>query len=204
MKRAILFGLAMGLALVLFGCGSAIGSVGPVNLTDREKLLLSALSDKSFVFEYSLDTEKYPWMTVWVEEYRNGEKMDDEDVEMSCGAVAGGTLILTMPRTDGDAVMNAAISQSNPRITRDDLIPDLAESAKSSSCSWGEFPAAQIPESGKVPLVILRYNGEDRFVVLSDAFYRDYENHIDEIRDDDTVYIIGCTFSDAAPDETQP
>ena len=202
MKRAVLFGLALALAMVLFGCGSSTGSVGPVNLTDREKLFLSALSDKPFVFEYSLDTGKYPWMTVWVEEYRHGEKTDIEDVNMSCGTEAGGMLMLTMPRTDGDAVMNAAISQSTALFTRNDFIPDLAESAKKSSCSWGEFPAAQIPESGKAPLVILRYNGEGSFVVLSDTFYRDYENHIDEISDDDTVYIIGCTFSDIELNET--
>jgi hypothetical protein len=201
MRRAILSSLVLCLALFLFGCGQASNSVGPLKLTDREELLISALSERSFVFEYDLDTGKYSWIMVWVEEYQNGEKTESEDMNMSCGAESKGMLILTIPRSDGEVTMNAAVSQASALYTRSDLIPDMAESVKKSSCSWGEFPATMIPESGKAPLAILRYNGADGFTVLSDAFYRDYENNIDEISDDDTVYIIGCTFTDIAPDE---
>lgn len=183
----------------LCGCGVK-AAVTAAALTEREKALLSAESEQSFVFDY--DAGGWKWASLWAEEYRKGEKAGTYDLSAwSLDMGSKGTMIFYMPRTDGTDTkqFNVSMIQGGAIISRADTIPDFLKSE--GSFSWQTCPSPDIPESGRKVLLCVRCS-KDGFSPLGD-FFSGGEISTEEIADDEATYVIGCTFSNEQPDLNQ-
>ena len=76
MMRVLFFAMLTSLVLSLVACDDSnsnlkINTVSDAKLTEREKVILSSMADKSFVFDFKVD-DKYEEVAVWVEKYESG------------------------------------------------------------------------------------------------------------------------------------
>lgn len=63
--------------MLLAGCGNATNMVKTAEVPEREKQLISALSEETFVYEVDHEDLEKPYLNIWIEEYVYGEKQEE-------------------------------------------------------------------------------------------------------------------------------
>lgn len=192
--------LGIRISLVLFLCISVACSnetkldnvLSEVDLTDREKILLTSASDESFVFEFQAD-DKYEQVSLWVDKYELGKLTEENIGRMTTEIEEKGMLIFAISKIPLDEEMlifNMIVgdSTSSSKITSQQVSPTESQSI------WGSNPLETIPISDQLVLVRMCYAKGNGMSSLSSEFYTDIDNRINEIVDYDVVYVLKSEF----------
>ena len=198
MKRILALISSVLLCIALAGCQTPQNTITAVRLDEREKLLVSATTDGSFVFDFNVD-ETYTWLSVWVEQYIFGKKVANPAAKISCGAQRYGTIVVYMNQTDNAAahpqMLNFFVQSGTNKYSQLNAVRDIDQTVRDTSARWSPNDKGTIPASGDMVLGCIRFSKAGTFSELSDEFFRDHKNHLDEIKGDDVTYIIRCGFS---------
>lgn len=198
MKKILVLFAALILCVSLAGCQTPQNTVSAVQLGDREKLLVSATTDGSFVFDFSVD-DSYTWLSVWVEQYIFGKKVQNPAAKFSCGAQRVGTIVVYMNQTDNAAahpqMLNFFVQSGTGKYSQLNAVRDIGDTVKDTTANWAVNDTGAIPVSGSMALGCIRFSKTGAFAELSDEFFKDFSNRLDEIKGDDVTYVIRCAFS---------
>ncbi len=201
MKKARFIILIAVFAALLFGCAEP-NVVESVELTAKEKLLVSALSDQTAVFEYQLDGKTYKGLSMWAQRYEYGKFIETIDLRNACGVNKGGNIVLTIFREVKNVspeMFNVFILQEGVISSQFNVLPGIAD-LRAQGLTTQMVMQVEIPESGKVVLMVLHTPGKDGVIPLSQSFMTDHESYTDEICAYESAYIVGCTFSEQLPE----
>lgn len=210
MKRAIIF-IMLTAIIAVSGCAAVSaeasaevqkgGSINFVSLSDSEDYLVSAVSDIYYRFKFTLP-QADTWLSVWVDEYRFGEKT--ARVMETCGQIdKTGTIIFALPYIDADYPITSILQvDSGGTLCRQ--YATLSQDIKGFHTRGGGLNVKRdIPASADTYLACLRYSNKTAVMFLSDEFYADYKGNIGEIADQDITYILGCSFYNEQPEFTK-
>lgn len=176
----------------------ANNTITPVEFTDREKVLASVTGDKNFMFEYNVD-DSYGWMTLSVDKYEFGKKSERPIAQVSGGITGEGFLVLSVDEpsnAEQHPIIRVDIGTTNEECTVSHHMEDVAENIDTAAKSWGPNPLSEISVDEKAVLACLRYINRDSMSTLSDEFFSNPDSHLDEIADDDIVYVFSCEFTE--------
>lgn len=196
MKR-LLFAmiLATSLALIFSACDDSVdtnNTISEAELTDRESAILSATTDKSFVFDFNIDST-YNELSVWVEKYELGELVDDKIAHLTTNVKDNGQIIFSLLESYDDenlSMFNVSIVDEGGT-SRGSYLDEILEGASS---TWGSNQAENIAIEGEIVLANITFSEDTGMSSLSTDFFSDVENHLDEIKDYDVVYLLKSEF----------
>lgn len=194
-----LFILVALLASVLSACVSNNANsniISIAELTERENAILSTTSDKSFVFDFNIDSE-YKEVSVWVEKYVSGQLVDDKISAITTQVEENGSIIFATTNTDASRkqyTINIAISGkgSMDSISQFETNPEDLDAMAS---SWNTFPEENYSIEGEGALASIIYSSDGHISSLSTDFYKDAGNHMNELEDYDVVYLLKAEFN---------
>ncbi|MEK4485271.1 hypothetical protein MHH81_06650 [Psychrobacillus sp. FSL H8-0484] len=191
MKRIlILFTLSL-LFLSLSACNEE-NTLAETELSEREQVLISSVSDQSFVFDFQTG-EEYKQITIWVDKYEFGELVDEKISEMTTDIEHNGTIIFTnSPIPDERIETIFTIIVSSDKGSSSSRVVQKLKSTEQST--WGSNPMENIPLEETATLASISYaNGHGRSSLSSD-FYTDLDKHLNEIKEYDVVYVLKSKF----------
>lgn len=205
MKRIFAFLLVGLFSLSLISCsnGKATNSktadtnvLSISQLTEREKTFLSLASDNYFVFDYKVD-KSYNWITVWVEQYELG-KLISKGGMLSSGAVQNKNSMLVATMNHPDKInfnwsLTASSGTSRFTETYQDDMPTK---------TYGCNPMKQIKiTNSDILLAYICYKDNGFSTSLSENFFKNPTENINEISDCQLTYLIKCKFSKDNPNQ---
>ncbi|MCO0597073.1 hypothetical protein NGI46_06290 [Peribacillus butanolivorans] len=187
-------------------------TLSEAKLTDREKDILSTTTDQSFVFEYHMADSTYKEVSVWVEKYESGKRVEDKKIHVTAGLKNNGTIIFatsTPTSHQNESMFSVSINSKGDTTTGSNLETitkegsEQSKSLKNSEINtesvmsvWGSNEAENILISDKMVLASVGYSyGEGSMRTLSQDFYSDMDHHINEIKDFDVVYLLRSEFT---------
>ena len=197
MKR--LFMIVALLASVLSACVSNNANsniISVAELTERENAILSTTSDKSFVFDFNIDSE-YKEVSVWVEKYVSGKLVDDKISEITTQVEENGSIIFATTNTDASRkqyTINIAISGKGSTDSISQFETN-SEDLDAMSSSWNTFQEENYSIEGEGVLASIIYSSDDHMSSLSTDFYKDADNLMNELEDYDVVYLLKAEFN---------
>ena len=199
MKKIISVLIIVLIALSLGACGNKnsvkVNSISKTQLTDDEKTLLASTSDKSFVFDFNVDST-YKEASVWVEKYEFGKKAEDVTGLIQSSISEKGKIIFSTIRTTKDAseLFSICIASGNSLSKANSLNVIMKNNRANVAGTWGSNETKNIPISDNMTLASMSYSRGGSLRSLSKEFYEDTSNHLDEIKDYDEVYLLKCKF----------
>lgn len=159
-------------------------------LTEREKTFLSLASDNYFVFDYKVD-KSYNWVTVWVEHYEMGKLISKGSV-LSSGIVQNKKSMLLATMNNPNKInfnWSLTVSSGTTKFTE---IYQGDIPIKFSKCN----PMKQIPiTNNDIVLAYICYKENGNSISLSEKFFKNPTQNINEISDYQLTYLIKCKFS---------
>jgi len=221
MKQLLLFVLSLFLLLPLCGCSQdiamipgssseqvpavettsetpakSINTITCAALTDREELLASAIGD-TYIFDYNVDG-KFQYIRLWMKVYTFGNEVKDQYANMMDEINTSGTMIFSLSEPSEEEpgrIMFCAGSRSSTSGGSKSETIDVPYIQNNSE--YGEafgISNVTLPSSAETALAYVRSYSGDINNSLSDMFLNDYKNQLNQIANDDLVYIFGCTF----------
>ncbi|MBP3951746.1 hypothetical protein [Bacillus suaedae] len=195
MKNVYMLLLFAALAFVIGACGNHDSSISVGELTEREKAILSVTSDKSFVFDFNIESE-YKELTVWMEKYKSGKLVDDQLGDITSMVEENGSIIFALSKNadEGQKTYNIGISSEGRIASVSGLEEDLNDLEKMASL-WGDFQGKRILDEGEVVLAHISYSdAENGMRTLSTDFDEDVEGHMNELEQYDVTYLLKAKF----------
>jgi len=197
MRNIRLYAMAAMLLFALSACdngsSSKTGTISDAELTEREKAILEATANQSFVFDFNAGDE-YKELAVWVEKYESG-KLVGEVNHISMELKNKGTIIFATSNTaeeSDQAIFTVSISSggSTGSSWNAETIPNEHLGAL-----WGSNHVGEISAGKKLVLASILYSdSEDGISTLSTGFNHDMESHMDELKNYDVVYLLRSEF----------
>lgn len=195
MKKLFVLLLLGLLSLVLVACSQKdmeSNTIATSELTEREKAILSTTSDKSFVFDFNIDSE-YEEITVWVEKFESGNLVDDGLGHITTQAGENGSIIFTTSKNDNEKQNIFNIGISTDESTSSIIISDTALEEMASV--WNHIPEEKSLDNGEVVLANICYSDDENGMQsLTTNFYDDVDGHMDELAEYDVVYLLKAEF----------
>ncbi|SES35555.1 hypothetical protein [Psychrobacillus sp. OK032] len=195
MKKVVI-GVSLVLLLLFLGaCNNETklnNALTEVQLTDREKFLLSATSDQSFVFDFHADS-KYKQISVWVDQYEFGKLVGEKIIHLTMDIEENGTLIFSTFENIGEeenVKFNISVKSNNASggNSRTHVERMTNQSTR------GSNPLEEIPINGNVVLATISKSNGNGMSSLSSEFYTDLDNRLGEISNYDVVYVLKSEF----------
>ncbi|WP_438317005.1 hypothetical protein [Sporosarcina sp. FA9] len=193
-----LFTLVALLVFVLSACANnnqKSNTISAVELTERENAILTTTSVKSFVFDFNIDTD-YKEVSVWVEKYESGKLVNEAISSLISGVENNGSIIFATSNPDESGkkqTFNIGISGnsgigsvSNFETTSDDL--DTMASV------WNNLEGKNNSIEGVLVLANIGYSSDGIISGLTDDFYKDAEDHMNELEKYDVAYLLKAEF----------
>lgn len=202
MKRILFFVVSTLLAVPLGACTNnnlnSENTVSEVELTEREKAILSTTAEQSFIFDFNID-DTYKAVSVWVEKYEFGERVTNNKVnQISTQIKDEGTIIFTtskMFNNTHQSLFNIGVSTKGTNGSTSKLETISEDVSGDYSSMWGSNLAKNTPISGEMVLAtIIHSKSGGGMSTLSSDFYKDVDGHIEEIKDYDVVYLLISKF----------
>ena len=197
MKR--LFTLAALLVFVLSACASnnmKTNTISAVELTERENAILTTISDKSFVFDFKIDSQ-YKEVTVWVEKYESGKLVNDAISSLITDVEGKGSIIFATSNRDDSGkkqTFNIGISGnggigsvSNFETTSDDL--------EAMASVWNNLEGKSNSIEGELLLANIGYSSDGTMSSPSTDFYEDFKGHMNELEKYEVAYLLKAKFN---------
>ncbi|SES63029.1 hypothetical protein SAMN05216389_101150 [Oceanobacillus limi] len=196
MRKLIVWGAV--LVCVLSACEHNISDsniISTAELTERENTILSTTSEKSFVFDFQLDSE-YEEISVWIEKYEFGKLVDDELSYISTTAEQDGSIIFTTSQNNNEMgkAFHVGIGSNGGTDTINGI--DLNSSGLGEMSSvWGNFQGEKNLDNGEVVLANICYSSDENGMQsLTTNFYDDVEGNMDELEKYDVSYLLKAEF----------
>lgn len=198
MKRISLV-ISFALFIVCLGaCNKEIqatNTIAEAKLTDKEKFLLSSTSDKSFVFDYSVD-KKYKKVSLWVEKYEFGKLVEEKLNNILTEIDNKGTIIFSVSPTlidEKGSTFNISVGSvgGHSGSSTRQMIPTGMAS------TWGSNPSESVQISDKMVLASICYSNGQSMSSLTKDFYSEINNRLNEIKNYDVVYVLRAEFLNA-------
>ncbi len=195
MKR--LFTLVALLMFVVSGCANNTNMISVSELTERENAILSTTSDKSFVFDFQVDSE-YTEVTVWIEKYESGKLIDKEVSSLTTDVKnRNGSIIFTNAYLiDGEKnrTFNLGISNNGGVSSVNNL--ELTSNASANMAStWSTLEGkVDLAESEQL-LAGIGYSSDEIMSSLSSDIYEDFEGQMNELEKYDVLYLLKVKFN---------
>jgi hypothetical protein len=211
MKKTVAVLLTIVLLLALSGCGlwtaaapqAAPNTISAIQLTDREKLLVSALCGRIDVFEYHVDSKDYSWVNVWVEAYRFGKKTDNAFPILKQATEPDGTILLFTNKADSSETQkrfNIVIHSGGSQSEVSDAIWGFGDEENLPVSSKAVNDDKPFPVYGKPVIACFQYAEEGRAVfTLPDYFFVHFEKNMDLLNDANIAYVVRCEFLKEQP-----
>lgn len=193
--------LLMILALLIFllsACSnndSKSNIISAVELTERENAILSTISDKSFVFDFNIDSE-YKKVSVWIEKYEFGEMVHDKISPITTQVEGNGSIIFATSKVDDNQkqhTFNIGISSIGSTGSISGLDTSSFDLDGMSSV-WGSFQEVNNSVEGEVVLASICYSTDGHMRSLTTDFYQDVDSHMNELENYDVVYLLKAEF----------
>lgn len=173
---------------------STIISAG--KLTERENAILSTVSDKSFVFDFKIDSE-YKVVSAWIEKYEFGEMVQDKISPMTTPVEGDGSIIFATSKIGDNQkkqlTFNIGIS-SNGSTGSISGFDTTSFDLDSMSSVWGSFQEENKLIEGEVVLASICYVSDGHMRSLTTDFYNDVDGHLHELENYDVVYLLKAEF----------
>jgi len=187
------------LVFTLGACSNEVVSksntVSVEKLSEKENAILSTTSDKSFVFDFSVDDENKE-VRVWIEKYEFGVLVKDKISDLTSMVENTGYIIFTTSKKDESQkhdTLNIGISSNNTFSSLSNFDTDSNELEKMSS-TWSSFPDEVTEVKGEVVLASICYSSTGDLPSLTEDFYKDVEAHMKELEEYDVVYLLKTEF----------
>lgn len=165
-------------------------------LTEREKAFLSLESDNYFVFDYKVD-KSYNWVTVWVERYELGKLISKGGV-LASGIVENKKSILVAMMNHPDKInfywlLTASSGTTKFTETYQGDIP----------IKFNEYnPMKRISiTNSDIVLAYICYKDDSGSNSLSEKFFKNPTENINEISSYQLTYLVKCKFSKDNPNK---
>ncbi|GGA24714.1 hypothetical protein [Psychrobacillus lasiicapitis] len=193
MKKVLISSIVLFL-LLLGACTNKTtlnNALSEVQLTDREKFLLSSTSEQSFVFDFQAD-QKYKQISVWVDQYAFGKLVGEKINRLTMDIDEKGTLIFTTSQNVAEEKVKFNIGVQSKSASGKNSMTQREKTTNQSI--WGSNPSEEIPIDGIIVLASISSSNGHGMSSLSPAFYTDFENHLAEIANYDVVYVLKSEF----------
>ncbi|MDI6706090.1 MAG: hypothetical protein QME73_07520 [Bacillota bacterium] len=209
-KKLLSFLTVAVLALSLAACSSNVGknsnTIYEAQLTDREKMFLSIVNNKYFVFDFNVD-ENYKWVEIWVDRYEFGEKASVRS-KLGTGLAMNEKGMLVITVNDADRMksnwtitVESGGGTSTGRFA-EEYIAD--EDASFSSVSGTRSSKSISIDDYEIVLAGICYknqNAGSSMGFLTDEFFNDPDRNLREIENYDLVYLVKCKFYRNSPSQ---
>ncbi|MDI2588482.1 hypothetical protein OR571_15510 [Psychrobacillus sp. NEAU-3TGS] len=192
--KKVLLGFIVLFLLFLGACTNKTtlnNALTEVQLTDREKFLLSSTSEQSFVFDFQAD-KKYKQISVWVDQYAFGKLVGEKINRLTMDIEEKGTLIFTAAQNVGEEKVKFNIGVQSKSASGSNSITLLEK--MTSQSTWGRNPSEEIQIDGIIVLASISSSNGHSMSSLSPAFYTDFDNRLSEIANVDMVYVLKSEF----------
>jgi hypothetical protein len=197
MKR--LFTLVALLIFVLSACvnnNAKSNTVSAVELTERENAIISTTSDKSFVFDFNIDSD-YKELSVWVEKYESGKLVNDAISSLITDVEGNGSIIFATSKPDENGkqqTFNIGISGNGSIVSVSNLETNSADLNAMSSV-WDNLQGKNNSIEGELVLANIGYSSDGSMSSLTTDFFKDVEGHMDELEKYEIAYLLKAEFN---------
>lgn len=197
MKKFLLCLIAIVFVLSLTACNNIktkTNVISETQLTDREKIFLSAGNNQYFVFDFSVDNN-YKWVKVWVERYDFG-RMNSNSSELTAALFENEGIILAKVsefermKNNWTIVVNGVTTSTVESSHEYDAI----ESASLSRVCGTNNSEDILINDNKIVLSSICYNKNNSISPLTDEFYKNPDENKNELEKYDLVYLLKCKF----------
>ncbi|WP_285769021.1 hypothetical protein [Peribacillus sp. SI8-4] len=163
-------------------------------LTAREQAILANTSENAMLIDFNVD-DTYKELSVWVEKYEAGNLVEAEKGGMTAEIEKNGTIIFTTSKTDDQQDLSMFnITIQNEGGTSTATYPEKIE-MKAARVS-GSIDKIDLKNTSKPVLASICYSSNQGGTSsLSTDFYHDMDNHIDELKAYDVVYLLRSEFT---------
>lgn len=198
MKRLVMILILGLLPLGLGACSENNADTNTISagkLTERENMILATISDKSFVFDFNIDSE-YDEIVVWVEKYESGNQTDEKLGYLTTQVEQNGSIIFTLSKSENEKnnIFHIGVGTDGSIASINGSDTNLNDLENMDSV-WGNIPEKAALENGEVILASICYSDDDNGMhSLTTAFYEDAENHMNELEEYDVVYLLKAEF----------
>lgn len=180
----------IGLLLLLGACGQEEASIRPADLTEREEAILKMMADPSFVFDFDLPDDDGE-ISVWIEHYQSGRLDNDRFLDLTAPVAQNGfvTFVSTIQGTDGTQLFRLGINSDGDAIGSS-LAMD-PEHLEETSGTWAALQEEKRWEADEEKvLAYIGFSSGSRMSSLSQDFFEDPDNHLDELEQYDDAYVM--------------
>ncbi len=164
--------------------------------TERENAILATTADRSFVFDFSIDSE-YKEASVWIEKYEAGTLADDQINKLTAPVAKSGSIIFAASKTNDNQkqlLFNIGVT-SNGSTGSAIGFDENSTVLDSMSSVWGSFQGEITPTEGEAVLASICYSDSDADMSsLTSEFYNNADGHLSELEKYDVVYLIKTEF----------
>lgn len=186
------------LVIALGACNNDSNSntISIAELTDRENAILSTTSDKSFVFEFNIDSE-YEEISVWIEKYELGKLVDDKLSDISTEVEQDGSIIFTTSERNNEEQnsINIGIGRNGDLVSISGSDTNLKDLENMMSV-WDNIQGKKTLNEGEVVLAAICYSDDENGMSsLTTDFYDDVEGHMYELKEYDVAYLLKAEFT---------
>lgn len=192
MRRLLTFLLFV---FVLGACSNEAGEnkVKPAKLTDREEVMMTTLTNTSFLFDFDL-TSEVSEVRVWAEKYEAGKLVDEHLVDLMTEATErkGSIVIATINIDDEQNTQQHHIGIGDKSGSGSTVVTDEVSKEIGNMLSvWGNIEEERSFASGEeVILATVAYSSDDSSISsISGVFYDKSEVDLSELEDYDIVYV---------------
>lgn len=200
MKRLSIILVAL-LVLLLSACQndqSKSNVIFASELNDKENIILTTVSEQSFVFDYQIDTE-YSEVIVWIEKYQSGELQDDKIGYISTEpAEDSGTIILSTSKPmsqEEQQTYYIGIGDEGKTASSSIVLDQKSNTDHFSMVSGQIVEEKALDDEKENVLATIAYSDNEYGVSsISSDFYEDPETHLDELKEYDEVYLFKAKF----------
>lgn len=175
---------------------SKSNTISVVELTERENIILTTTTDKSFVFDFNINSE-YKNASVWIEKYESGKLVDDNINKITIQVGGNGSIIFATSKK-GDSqkqlTFNIGIS-SNGNTGSMSGFDAISNGLDNMLSVGGNFQGENTLMKGEVVLASICYlNSESGMRSLPSDFYKDVDGHMNELEAYNVVYLLKTEF----------
>lgn len=193
--RLFIIGLS---TLALVACSQTAtdaNSLSVSELTEREDAILSIASDKSFVFDFNIDSE-YKEASVWIEKYEAGKLVDDRLAHLTTEVEQSGSIIFTLSENtnENNNSFNIGVG-TDENLTSINVSDTDLTGLESMASVWGSTSEKVAIDNGEAVLANISYSDDENGMhSLTTEFFEDAAGHMDELEEYDVAYLLKAEF----------
>lgn len=197
MRKMLVFFIVTVLVLSLTACGN--------HKTSEKTFVSTTGNSSSFVFDFNVD-EDYQWGEFWIDEYELGKKVNSSKI-LSLGPLGltetkNGTIEVTVEEPEKMKHYWTIVVKNNGAAYTGTLNQEYTRNENTSFGEmWGTSARSISIDDNEIVLASICYTKGNAMSGLSDAFYSDPNENMEEIVNYDLAYLLRCKFYKDNPHE---